>query len=161
MHILLLCPRVPFPPHDGGAIAMYDVAAGLARAGHRVTVLAINTPKHHQPADALGHLGPNVRLVTVDVEHARVAGRRREPAVQPHALQCGALCQPGSGGEAAGIAAGRTVDVVQLEGTFVAGTPMLGRQQSAALPGAAAGAARPQRGIHDLGDAGRPARATR
>ena len=47
---------------------MYDVAAGLIRAGHRVTVLAINTPKHDQPADALDHLGPNLRLVTVDVD---------------------------------------------------------------------------------------------
>ena len=47
---------------------MYDVAAGLAEAGHQVTVLAINTPKHHQSDDVLDHLGPNVRLVTVDVD---------------------------------------------------------------------------------------------
>ncbi|WP_375418844.1 glycosyltransferase family 4 protein [uncultured Hymenobacter sp.] len=68
MHLLQLCPRVPFPLHDGGAIAMYELTRGLAQAGHRVTVLAANTPKHHQPADALAHLGPNVRLVTVDVD---------------------------------------------------------------------------------------------
>ncbi|UPL50757.1 glycosyltransferase family 4 protein [Hymenobacter sublimis] len=68
MHILQLCPRVPYPPTDGGAIAMYDVTAGLSRAGHQVTVLALNTPKHHQPADVLDHLGPNVRLVPVDVD---------------------------------------------------------------------------------------------
>jgi glycosyltransferase involved in cell wall biosynthesis len=68
MHILQLCPRVPYPPHDGGAIAMYETARGLAEAGHRVTILAINTPKHHQPADVLAHLGPNVRLLTVDVD---------------------------------------------------------------------------------------------
>ncbi|UOQ82035.1 glycosyltransferase family 4 protein [Hymenobacter sp. 5414T-23] len=68
VHILQLCPRVPYPPTDGGAIAMYDVTAGLARAGHRVTVLALNTPKHHQPAEVLDHLGPNVRLVPVEVD---------------------------------------------------------------------------------------------
>lgn len=68
MHILQLCFRVPYPPHDGGAIAMYETARGLAQAGHRVTVLAVNTPKHHQPATALDHLGPNVRLVPVDVD---------------------------------------------------------------------------------------------
>ena len=68
MHLLQLCPRVPFPLTTGGAIAMYDVAAGLVQAGHRVTMLAINTPKHHQSADALAHLGPNFRLVTVDVD---------------------------------------------------------------------------------------------
>lgn len=47
---------------------MYDVTAGLARAGHRVTVLALNTPKHFQAADVLDHLGPNVRLIPVDVD---------------------------------------------------------------------------------------------
>jgi len=68
MHVLQVCFRVPYPPHDGGAIAMYGVVAGLAAAGHRVTVLAANTPKHRQPADALAHLGPNVHLVAVDVD---------------------------------------------------------------------------------------------
>lgn len=68
MHILQLCPRVPYPPTDGGAIAMYDVTAGLSRAGHQVTVLALNTPKHHQPANVLDHLGPLVRLLPVDVD---------------------------------------------------------------------------------------------
>ncbi|AWM32087.1 glycosyltransferase family 4 protein [Hymenobacter nivis] len=68
MHILQVSPRVPFPLHDGGAIGIYNITAGLLRAGHRVTMLAINTPKHYQPADALAHLGPNFRLVTVAVD---------------------------------------------------------------------------------------------
>ncbi|OGX92059.1 glycosyltransferase family 4 protein [Hymenobacter coccineus] len=68
MHILQVSPRVPFPLHDGGAIGIYNITAGLLRAGHRVTMLAINTPKHHQSADVLAHLGPNFRLVTVDVD---------------------------------------------------------------------------------------------
>jgi glycosyltransferase involved in cell wall biosynthesis len=68
MHILQVCFRVPYPPHDGGAIAMYETARGLSEAGHTVTVLAVNTPKHHQPANALAHLGPSVRLIPVDVD---------------------------------------------------------------------------------------------
>ncbi|MDO7883789.1 glycosyltransferase family 4 protein [Hymenobacter cheonanensis] len=68
MHILQVSPRVPFPLHDGGAIGIYNITKGLLDAGHRVTMLAINTPKHHQPADVLAHLGPNFRLVTVDVD---------------------------------------------------------------------------------------------
>lgn len=67
MHILQVSPRVPFPLHDGGAIGIYNITKGLLDAGHRVTMLAINTPKHHQPADVLAYLGPNFRLVTVDV----------------------------------------------------------------------------------------------
>ncbi|MGI4875381.1 MAG: glycosyltransferase family 4 protein [Janthinobacterium lividum] len=68
MHILQVSPRVPFPLHDGGAIGIYNITKGLLDAGHRVTMLAINTPKHHQPANALAHLGPNFRLVPVDVD---------------------------------------------------------------------------------------------
>jgi glycosyltransferase involved in cell wall biosynthesis len=68
MHVLQVCPRVPYPPHDGGAIGIYEIIRGVSEAGHRVTVLAVNTPKHHQPATALDHLGPNVHLITVDVD---------------------------------------------------------------------------------------------
>jgi glycosyltransferase involved in cell wall biosynthesis len=68
MHILQVSPRVPFPLHDGGAIGIYNITKGLLAAGHRVTMLAINTPKHHQPAHVLDHLGPNFRLVTVAVD---------------------------------------------------------------------------------------------
>ena len=44
---------MPYPPHDGGAIAMYDVTSNLAAEGHEVTVLAINTPKHFQSPEVL------------------------------------------------------------------------------------------------------------
>ncbi len=53
MKILQLCFRVPFPPHDGGAIAMYDIAYNLSLKGHDVHVLAVNTPKHFQKDDVL------------------------------------------------------------------------------------------------------------
>jgi glycosyltransferase involved in cell wall biosynthesis len=68
MHVLQVCYRVPYPPHDGGAIGVYEIIRGVSAAGHQVTVLAVNTPKHHQPPTALDHLGPNVRMITVDVD---------------------------------------------------------------------------------------------
>jgi glycosyltransferase involved in cell wall biosynthesis len=64
LKILFLCNRVPFPPHDGGAILMYDLVTNLARQGAAVTVLAMNTPKHFQPA---GVLPAAIRLLTVPV----------------------------------------------------------------------------------------------
>lgn len=68
MHVLQVCYRVPYPPHDGGAIGVYEIIRGVSEAGHHVTVLAVNTPKHHQPPTALDHLGPRVRMITVDVD---------------------------------------------------------------------------------------------
>jgi polysaccharide biosynthesis protein PslH len=46
MKILQLTNKVPFPPRDGGAIASLTLARELARAGHEVVVLAMNTSKH-------------------------------------------------------------------------------------------------------------------
>ena len=100
---------------------MYDVAAGLARAGHRVTVLALNTPKHHQPATVLDHLGPNVRLLTVNVD------TRLSPLKALRNLLTGELpynverfVSPAVEAALAELLAREQFDVVQLEGTFVA-----------------------------------------
>jgi polysaccharide biosynthesis protein PslH len=46
MKILQICNKVPFPPNEGGSIAMNLITEGLLKAGHHVKVLAINTRKH-------------------------------------------------------------------------------------------------------------------
>jgi glycosyltransferase involved in cell wall biosynthesis len=121
MHVLQLCPRVPYPPHDGGAIAMYQTARGLAEAGHRVTVLAANTPKHYQPADVLAHLGPRVRLVTVEVD----TRLKPLPALRnllfdslPYTLE--RFISPALLAKLVELTLAEHIDVVQLEGAFVA-----------------------------------------
>ncbi|MFC7668932.1 hypothetical protein ACFQT0_17385 [Hymenobacter humi] len=158
MHILQLCPRVPFPLTTGGAIAMHDVAAGLIQAGHRVTMLAINTPKHRQPADALDHLGPNFRLVIVDVDTDITPVRALKNLLfsrQPYIAE--RFISPAMGEKLLELLRTETVDVVQMEGTFVAWYgEFLSRQHSAQAQRAAPGAAGPQPGIHHLEDAGRP-----
>lgn len=46
MKILQLCPRVPFPPVDGGTLGLYNMAKALNLQGARVKMLAFNTSKH-------------------------------------------------------------------------------------------------------------------
>jgi glycosyltransferase involved in cell wall biosynthesis len=48
--------KVPWPPKDGGAIACLNLTKGFSMLGHEVTVLSMNTSKHHirikdMPAD--------------------------------------------------------------------------------------------------------------
>jgi glycosyltransferase involved in cell wall biosynthesis len=48
--------KVPWPPKDGGAIACLNMTKGFSMLGHEVTVLSMNTSKHHirikdMPAD--------------------------------------------------------------------------------------------------------------
>lgn len=119
VHILLICPRVPFPPHDGGAIAMHDVAVGLARAGHRVTVLAINTPKHHQEDHTV--LGPAVRLITVDVDtRVTVAGAAKGLFATRIPYNVARFVSGAVRTRLAALLTAERFDVVQIEGTFVA-----------------------------------------
>ncbi|HRW96553.1 MAG TPA: glycosyltransferase family 4 protein [Bacteroidales bacterium] len=45
MKILILCNKSPYPPKEGGPIAMNAIIEGLAGAGHQVKVLAVNSEK--------------------------------------------------------------------------------------------------------------------
>lgn len=47
MKILQVTNKVPYPTNDGGAIACMNMTSGFALLGHEVTVLAMNTRKHH------------------------------------------------------------------------------------------------------------------
>lgn len=46
MKILVLSPKPPWPPHDGGAVATMRCIEGLAAGGAIVSVLAMRTEKH-------------------------------------------------------------------------------------------------------------------
>ncbi len=47
MRILQVTNKVPYPLKDGGAIACMNLARGFSLLGHKVTILAMNTVKHH------------------------------------------------------------------------------------------------------------------
>jgi hypothetical protein len=46
MKILLLCNKSPWPPKDGGAVAILNMISGLSAKKAYVTVLAMNTSRH-------------------------------------------------------------------------------------------------------------------
>lgn len=46
MKVLVLCNKSPYPPKEGGPIAMNAIIEGLLNAGHQVKVLAINSNKY-------------------------------------------------------------------------------------------------------------------
>ena len=60
MKILQLCHKPPFPPVDGGAIAMNNITQGLLALGHQVKVLTVETAKH--PIDP--NLSSDYKLLT-------------------------------------------------------------------------------------------------
>lgn len=45
MKILQICNKVPYPPRDGGSIAMYNLARGIAAEGNQIDILSMETYK--------------------------------------------------------------------------------------------------------------------
>lgn len=53
MKVLQLCNKPPFPPVDGGSMAMNSITQGLLQAGCEVRVLTVETDKHPAHIDRL------------------------------------------------------------------------------------------------------------
>jgi len=70
MKVLFICNKSPWPPKEGGPMAMNMLIEGLVAAGHRVKVLAVNSYKYHIsragiPAEYAGRTG--IELIDVDL----------------------------------------------------------------------------------------------
>lgn len=75
MKILQICPKPPYPPSDGGTIAMNNITQGLLKSGHSVKVLALETPKHSRknssiPVDYIEATGFETVYADTDVKTA-------------------------------------------------------------------------------------------
>jgi polysaccharide biosynthesis protein PslH len=53
MKILVIGNRIPWPLHDGGAVATYTLLKELSQWGHQVVYFSYNTQKHHVSADQI------------------------------------------------------------------------------------------------------------
>jgi len=70
LNILFICNKSPWPPHEGGPIAMNNLIEGTIAAGHKVKVLAINSNKYYtNPADIPESYKnqTNIELVYIDL----------------------------------------------------------------------------------------------
>lgn len=70
MKILLLCNKPPWPPLEGGPIAMNAMVKGLIESGHQVKVLAVNALKYNVKASDIPESyksDTGIELVDVDL----------------------------------------------------------------------------------------------
>jgi len=121
MKILQVTNKVPYPIKDGGAIACMNLTRGFSLNGHKVTVLAMNTQKHHI---LYGELPESVKdlaefkLVEVPARISRIAAlgnllfsRKPYNAVR---FISGSFEK-----ELIKLLKGKQFDVIQLEGLYV------------------------------------------
>lgn len=67
MKILSLTHKSPYPPKDGGAIGIYNIAVGIARNNSSIHILSMNTTKH-KVENAPSELAPGCTISFVDVD---------------------------------------------------------------------------------------------
>jgi glycosyltransferase involved in cell wall biosynthesis len=70
MHIFIICNKSPYPPREGGPIAMYAIIRGLIDQGHQVKVLALNTNKYFVDSAEIPpdfRKATNLEMVTVNL----------------------------------------------------------------------------------------------
>ena len=69
MKILFLCNKSPWPPKEGGPIAMNMIIRGMLDAGHSVKVLAVNSFKYNiNPADIPSEYRDKTGIELIDVD---------------------------------------------------------------------------------------------
>lgn len=57
MRILQVCPRIPAPPADGGAVYVYEIGRHLAFEGHDLTIVSLYSNRHQQDAELVNAYG--------------------------------------------------------------------------------------------------------
>jgi glycosyltransferase involved in cell wall biosynthesis len=68
MRILLLCNKSPWPPKDGGSSATLNLIRGLSAMNVEVSVLALNTEKHHSSINIIPEeIQNNIDIQLIDL----------------------------------------------------------------------------------------------
>ncbi|MDR0926455.1 MAG: glycosyltransferase family 4 protein [Ignavibacteria bacterium] len=74
MNILQITNKFPYPPKDGASVCIWNMTESFAFAGHSVTVLALNTNKHHTDFSAeTANLPNNIQIYPIDINTDRKA----------------------------------------------------------------------------------------
>ncbi|MCD4791732.1 MAG: glycosyltransferase family 4 protein [Bacteroidales bacterium] len=69
MRILQIHNKVPYPPKDGGSIAVFNLSEGFAKFGNKVDILALNTKKHSVNLLKIQNKLPkNINIYAVDID---------------------------------------------------------------------------------------------
>ena len=121
MKILQLCHKVPFPPYDGGTIAMNNITQGLLSEGHRVKVLAVETPKHRVLSEDM----PEDYLKSVDFDSVFIDTTLSfwaafKTIFTRKSYQVSRFYSKGFANKLAEILQKETFDIIQLESIFMA-----------------------------------------
>ena len=121
MKVLQICNKPPFPPVDGGCVAMNAITSGLLANGHKVKVLAVSTQKHpflekQIPAEYFKRTG----LETVYIDTSLNVGKGFVNLFSKGSYNVERFYSKAFEAKLEGILKAENYDVVQFESIFVA-----------------------------------------
>jgi polysaccharide biosynthesis protein PslH len=121
MKILQVCNKPPYPPHDGGSLAMYNLARSLSNQGHELTVLTMETSKHKLTGKQKADVAKLMRFIIVPVDtgtHLPDLLKNLIFSRQPYNAQRFVSC--GFEDALIRMLKAEAFDIVQLEGPYLA-----------------------------------------
>ncbi len=134
MKVLLVCKKFPYPPKDGETIAIFNHIKGYHKAGHQVTVAAINTSKHHTDVKSLPEAVLKLaQFHSVDIDTALRPVAAFINLFQNTSYHIARFVAKSFEEKLENILTENKFDVIQLEGLYVAPYLSVVRKQSKAL----------------------------
>jgi glycosyltransferase involved in cell wall biosynthesis len=136
MKILQVTNKVPYPTKDGGAIACMNLTKGFAHLGHDVTVLTMNTLKHHVTEDEIPESVKDIaKFELVDVPaRINIIGALANFIFSGKPYNAVRFIDRKFGKALAQLLDENTYDVIQLEGLYVCPyIPIIRRKSKATI----------------------------
>lgn len=119
MRILQLCPKVPWPPDDGGRVAMRVLALSLRKAGADVRTLSLNPGKHRVDPGSLPDEARDLRLEAIDVDTSVTVAGALASLVRGTSYHVDRFHSPAFEKRLREVAGDEAPDVVLLESLFM------------------------------------------
>mgnify|MGYP001247317664 CR=1 FL=1 len=132
MRILQLCPKVPWPPDDGGRVAMRVLALSLLEAGAEVRTLSLNPLKHRTDVSTLPDEALPLRIEAIDADTSVTPAGALRSLLAGTSYNVDRFRSPALEARLRAVAAEWRPDVVLLESLFmVPSLPALRRATAA------------------------------
>lgn len=134
MKILQVCNKPPYPPRDGGSLAMFSLAKALYQLGHNITVLTMFTDKHRLTVDQHTSFTRYMEVHTIYVNASlSLSGLFGNLVFSGKPYTATRFYSKQFEHELAKLIASQSFDIIQLEGLYLTPYINLIRKHSKAL----------------------------
>ncbi len=118
MNILQICTKVPYPPKDGGAAAVYALSKSFTKLGHHIDVIAVNPPKHYVSPNQLEQLPFTIYPVSVNTQ-VSISGALFNLLFSKASYHTNRFITKAFKNKLIDILSNKSYDIVQIEGVYL------------------------------------------